>query len=223
MKRAAAWDESLYVDFRKAYRSGGLAAAYRAHPEISKGVIYKRLVKAGIHISLPIELSAAAPWTSGEDSKMHRYYPDLGAAGLFESRRLPGRSRLSIKKRATVLGLTAPGHELAEGWSKEDTEAAVAFVKREAKGKARDWDALRTAFPAFTDKAISSKLYAIKTGGGQSKKRSAPRAWTAGEEAILREHYGEMPAAELSELIGRSPPAITNRAYDLGLTAPHRK
>lgn len=41
--------------------------------------------------------------------------------------------------------------------------------------------------------------------------------WTEAEDAVVRERYGYLPAAEVGRLIGRSEPAIWHRAKALGL------
>ena len=49
------------------------------------------------------------------------------------------------------------------------------------------------------------------------------RFWTKHEDAVLRRWYGRKPAAEIAEELGRSVPAVTNRAGLLGLTSRQRR
>lgn len=55
------------------------------------------------------------------------------------------------------------------------------------------------------------------------KKYVTKGAWTADEDAYLRENHGRMTLKEISEKIGRTPKAVSMRCYNTGIIGNKKK
>lgn len=154
-----------------------------------------------------------------EDDVLFEYYANIGAAGIIESKLLPGRTRLAITKRAAVLGLAAPGHDLAKPWSAKDMKLIRAFAISEMKGQPRDEESLRKAFPQRSLSAVLQKIQGFKNGSlNTNRKRRSPKKWTPKEDAFVISNYARLGPDEISRILRRSKAAVTNRAHFLGVT-----
>jgi len=210
--------ESDKLRIQDAYHAAGLPGAYAAAATAGREVVYRWLVYECIHLPPPYQQSAARPWEADEDEILRRLYESLGAAELVR-RGLLDRTRKAITKRADVLGLNAKGgHELAASWSTQDTLKALKFAERENAGERRNWAELHEAFPDRSTASIACKLDAVKKGQGLSLRRAAPRKWAPDHDRYVSDNYETLGAKQIATNLGRSVAAVTNRAYDLGVT-----
>lgn len=205
------------------YRTQGLNAACHAIKGMPPDKIYKRLVYFNVHVPPPRCESAAGGWSTYEDQVVRDHYAFMGPTKLQNI--LEGRSVLAIKKRASVLGVSAQevhanrGHAIGAAWTDEETRLLSVFLAREPKGLPRNWPSLEAAIPTRTRSAIEGKIASLAKPAKAIIKRAAPRPWTSSEDTKLRQIYGTMPADQVALQIGRSKAAVTNRAYDLNLTS----
>lgn len=218
------WSNPDHDVAKRAYYEGGLAAAYRACPNRTKQSVYSHLVYTQVHVRPPMHESASRRWEWHEDQVLFKYYETLGAAGILQRNLLVGRTRLAITKRAAILGLAREGHKLADAWSKIATAKLRKFAQAEARGEPRNSEALLAAFPGRTLSAIVQKLQTIKQRPkGKERRRAFPRKWSSEEDDFVRQNYLKLGAKKVAEILGRSVAAVTNRAYDLGVTRTKSK
>lgn len=64
-------------------------------------------------------------WTSEEEALLRREYPDRGSSWDGWGELLPGRSELSIRKKASRLGIRAKDYRTWKDWETESLEDAL--------------------------------------------------------------------------------------------------
>lgn len=193
-------------------RSSGKARARDALPHRTPRAIQNRAERIGAS-----KRRLARPWSSAEDAILTRVYPEHGIHEALL--RLNGRSKIAVKHRAALLGLTkrVPG-------SRAQAPATAARVERKAWTPRQD-SILRDHFPESGARGVQQRLPCFSLGaiyqrataiGVQSERR--PVQWSPQEDDAIRALYPKHGAKGVAQKVGnRSLSAIKVRASKLGI------
>lgn len=139
-------------------------------------------------------------WSDSDIAILRRDYARLGPKVLGEQL---GRTRGSVRDKATKLGLTAP---IRSRWSAEELEYLRLHYKQDgAKAVAKQ---IKRSLDSVQGKAFDL---------GFTRRQMLPRRyWTPEEDTKLEDLAARMSAIQVAKTLKRSYHAVRNRAHDLG-------
>ena len=120
----------------------------------------------------------------------------------------------TVSRRRRQLGTDGAAYK--RKWTeKEDAKL------REAVKLASNWAEVAEEMPGRTEAACCARA----KRHGLRLRHDPPRAWTAGEDAFLREHWVscDMETPEIARALGRTEHAIRTRASKLGIADSERR
>jgi hypothetical protein len=141
-------------------------------------------------------------WSGSEDAILIAAYGQQPAAAL--AARI-GRTTVSVRQRARVLGLAQPVTARIQWTAAADAQLRASYGARTARALAAEL--------GTTEAAVFARARVL--GLAQAGVR---RPWTADEDRLVGELYGALPIPALAERLGRSYDSVSNRIQTLGLT-----
>jgi hypothetical protein len=141
-------------------------------------------------------------WSGAEDAILIAAYGQQPAAAL--AARI-GRTTVSVRQRARVLGLAQPVTARIRWTAAADAVLHAHYGQRTARALAVDL--------GTTEAAVFARARVLGLA-----KAGINRPWTADEDRLIGELYGALPIPALAERLGRSYDSVTNRLQTLGLT-----
>lgn len=215
------WTEEEIQTLHSAFAAGGMDLARRQLPSRTRNAVHRAAIRQGLITRVPLEESDAAPWTPDEDEVLRRHYgrklpAELAAQYLF-------RTRVAINKRASVLGLQVlrpRALPMGTPWTEAELASVAAASTHPTGARRVDWALLTASLPGRSRASIEAQINKFRLKGGPG--RPARRPWSPQEDERIRNEYAALGAPAMASLLDRSIPAVLNRAYDLGVTRPHR-